>query len=158
MADPIIVKRRGRRLRSCENVRALIAATLRDVEQSSIPAAQKAKLLLYGAQTLIHAIQAADASVQAEIRETQKIVEHLQKTYAEFKGSPEFAAWVRRRALEEKGDADDGDDIDPGVLSAQHEAQRKLAEAERVKREDAHEQEFLRENAPALLRQMPHQK
>jgi hypothetical protein len=48
VADPVIVKRRGRRLRAASNLRALLASVLRELEASDLPLAERVKLTAYG--------------------------------------------------------------------------------------------------------------
>ena len=60
-SPPAAPRKRGRRLRSAANVRGLVAQTLWDLESSEdIPAADRARLLLYGSQVLLKAIEAAN--------------------------------------------------------------------------------------------------
>lgn len=78
-------RRKGRRLRSVRNARALIAATIRSVEaDTAMDPAQRARLLFYGAQTLMTAISKCDLDRKlddliAQLRDAKKIAEERRR-------------------------------------------------------------------------------
>ncbi len=72
---PPTPKRRGRRLRSVENVRAFVASVLRAVEES-VPEGGKldvgrARVMLYGASILAGLVQGSD--FEDRLRELEKM-------------------------------------------------------------------------------------
>jgi hypothetical protein len=149
----VIVKRRGRKLRSASNLRALLASLLRELEASSLPLAERAKMIAYTSQVMVKVMEAEHCGWDAKVREAGEVLRKIRADLDAYKDSPEFAAFMRRRALEEKRDAEhEQDEIDPGVQRAQAEAHRALLDAERTKQEDARDAQFLGANVPSLVR------
>jgi hypothetical protein len=71
-------RKRGRRLRSAANVRALVAHALRQIEDdTSLPLADRARLLFYGSQVLLKAIDEAENERRREELDSELLREEM---------------------------------------------------------------------------------
>lgn len=149
MSDVTIAKSRGRRLRSPANVRALIAHVLREVEASNMPVAEKSRILLFGSQTLLKAIEAEGSGWEARIKQAEAAVQRVRgdlRDYYAFKQTPEYKAWLSARSVHD----DDADQVDPDVMK-RHTAYH---EAARIERQAAEDKEQGEQHVSSLARQL----
>lgn len=77
-SPPPQARKKGRRLRTAANVRALVAHTLREIEASTtIDPTSRARLLLYGSQVLAKVIETTD--VEQGLKEMEKKIQDLKR-------------------------------------------------------------------------------